>query len=394
LTEHPVRWLTAPFRWVKTFVLLSRKAFRIARYVFRAERRRGARVDLLYASGLGESLDLAGHAEQWARTLDDLAGELEVEPPAHVTVLVIASATEAQYLFQRPMSGMASWRGPAVVITAEAAVHPVECAKVMRHEVTHLLSLRLGPRNPSFKIEGLARWKEHTGAGTPADLDALLMVLGADYRPLDSLLDRAGWERDTDYSYAIAGSFTGFLVRRIGWPAFKDFYRRATASNFTDVFRGAFGVTLLHAERQWRQELLGQRDAFEPVLSRRLGERRAVDAYGRGELFACLEQADSLMRTGDASPRAIWFGAAAHRQLGDFGRAADFLERALAMHDDWFDRHRPDAWLELGQLYDLLTWRARALEAYGRALACKPTEAVQAAAREGIEKPFVDGGES
>ena len=236
----------------------------------------------------------------------------------------------------------------------------------------------------------------HASRGdTPADLDALLLVLGADYRPLGSLLDRAGWERDTDYSYAIAGSFTGFLVRRIGWPAFKEFYRRASASNFTEVFRDAFGVTLLDAERQWRQELLGQRDAFEPVLSRRLGERRAVDAYGRGELFTCLDQVDSLIRTGDASPRVIWFGAAAHRQLGELlGRAADFLERALAMHDDWFDRHRADTWLELGQLYDLLTWRARALEAYGRALASEPTEAVQAAVREGMQRPFVDGGES
>jgi tetratricopeptide (TPR) repeat protein len=270
----------------------------------------------------------------------------------------------------------------------------VECARVVRHEATHLLSMRLGPRTPTFKPEGLARWKEQTGAGTPADLDALLMVLAADYRPIDSLLDHAGWERNTDYSYAVAGSFTGFLVRRVGWPAFKEFYGLASASNFTEVFRGAFGMTLLDAERQWRQELLGQRDAFEPVLSRRLGERRAVDAYGRGELFACLDQVDSLIRTGDASPRAIWFGASAHRWLGDFDRAADFLERALAMHDDWFDGHRADAWLELGQLYDLLTWRPRALEAYGRVLACEPTEAVQAAARKGLERPFVDDGEA
>jgi hypothetical protein len=378
-----LRWLTAPFRCIRTFVLFGRKVLRIAGHVFRAEQFKGARVDLLYASGLGKSLDLAGHAQQWARTLDDLAGELEVEPPAHVTVLVVASAIEFEHVFQRQASGMAGWKGRVVVITAEAAGRPVQCARVMRHEATHLLSRPLGPQTPIFKIEGLARWKEQTGDGAPADLDALVLVLGAEYRPLDSLLDRAGWEGDTDYSYAIAGSFTGFLVRRIGWPAFKEFYRRATASNFTDVFRDAFGVTLLHAERQWREELLGQRDAFEPALSRRLGERRTVDAYGRGELFACLEQADSLMRTGDASPRTIWFGAAAHRQLGDFGRAADFLERALAMHDEWLDRHRADAWLELGQLYDLLTWRARALEAYGRALACEPTETVQAAAGRG-----------
>jgi hypothetical protein len=128
--------LTAPFQWIRTFVLLGRRGLRIAGYLFRAERLVGARVNLLYASGLGASLDLAGHAEQWARMLDEVAGELEVEPPARVTVLVVASASDFQYLFHLgQLYDLLTWRARALEAYQRAlACEPTEAVQTAARE--------------------------------------------------------------------------------------------------------------------------------------------------------------------------------------------------------------------------------------------------------------------
>ena len=55
--------------------------------------------------------------------------------------------------------------------------------------------------------------------------------------------------------YVLAGSFTGFLIRRYGVEAYRKFFRKTNASNFPDYFRKVFGVTFAKAEWQWHTEL-------------------------------------------------------------------------------------------------------------------------------------------
>jgi hypothetical protein len=53
------------------------------------------------------------------------------------------------------------------------------------------------------------------------------------------------------------GSFTGFLIRRFGWDAYRRFYRAALPNErFDYTFRSHFGLDLEEAEVQWRGELL------------------------------------------------------------------------------------------------------------------------------------------
>ena len=53
----------------------------------------------------------------------------------------------------------------------------------------------------------------------------------------------------------LAGSFTGFLVRRHGRAAYRRLYRGVSAGPFEPVFEDSVGVTLGAAERAWRQEV-------------------------------------------------------------------------------------------------------------------------------------------
>ena len=76
--------------------------------------------------------------------------------------------------------------------------------------------------------------------------------------------------------YCVAGSFTGFLVRSYGWPAYSRFYRRANRWNFHRAFKKSFGTTLPQAEERWWVEVVGRvRDPASTVAA-----LRAVKAAG------------------------------------------------------------------------------------------------------------------
>jgi hypothetical protein len=58
--------------------------------------------------------------------------------------------------------------------------------------------------------------------------------------------------------YSVAGSFTGFLIRRFGWTKYRKLYRWCNGLAFRWKFKYCFGVTLPEAESQWRRELLSR----------------------------------------------------------------------------------------------------------------------------------------
>jgi hypothetical protein len=59
-------------------------------------------------------------------------------------------------------------------------------------------------------------------------------------------------ERDC---YVLAGSFTGWLLRRLDWRSYLRFYRTARWRGVPGALKQHLGLTLEQAEEQWREEL-------------------------------------------------------------------------------------------------------------------------------------------
>ena len=67
--------------------------------------------------------------------------------------------------------------------------------------------------------------------------------------------------------YALAGGFTGFLIRRFGWDAYREYYRRADQWTFRARFQKQFGISLEEGfGKYWRDRSL----AIKTLLRRRL----------------------------------------------------------------------------------------------------------------------------
>jgi hypothetical protein len=111
-------------------------------------------------------------------------------------------------------------------------------------------------------------WLQETYGGLPIDKAArpYLDSWGFD---LNSLLDPQFFfaERNRNACYVLAGSFTGFLIRRHGWERFRNLYRKCDGKRFPVKFKKCYGVTLEKAEWQWRNEII-----VMEILNRRLGK--------------------------------------------------------------------------------------------------------------------------
>src|SRR5262249_20591633 len=128
--------------------------------------------------------------------------------------------------------------------------------EMVRHELAHLFAARWNPNAPPLLSEGLAVWLQETELGEPIDATAWAWI-GESGLSLRSLLDRRFFYADPHrYAcYMLAGSFTGFLLRRYGLAAYRQLYRRAGGRGFGRVFARCVGESLDAAERQWRHEV-------------------------------------------------------------------------------------------------------------------------------------------
>jgi hypothetical protein len=147
------------------------------------------------------------------------------------------------------------------VIYLHAVVVPflgVPLKEVLRHEMGHLFAARWNAEPPPLLAEGLPTWLQVTEHGQSIDrvAAALLQEQDCDLRPL---LDPSFFVdgENIHHSYFMAGSFTGFLIRRFGWDTYRQFYRKARADLLVELpWRDHFGMYLEELEQQWRSELL------------------------------------------------------------------------------------------------------------------------------------------
>lgn len=158
--------------------------------------------------------------------------------------------------------------GGAALLFANVIVIPCDpyIQETMRHELAHLFSARWSAYAPPLLSEGLSVWMQDSSWGQPVD-SAVRPMLGNHKLKLTLLLKpRFFFAEPQRYScYIIAGSFTGFLIRRYGWQPYRKLFRLCDGIGFRPKFETCFGVSLEKAEWQWRNEII-----VMEVLNRRL----------------------------------------------------------------------------------------------------------------------------
>ena len=107
-------------------------------------------------------------------------------------------------------------------------VHAVYTDKVKcigAHEDTHLLSTTLG-LPPQLLREGLAEYMSGTWDGKSHDEWASQFLIEDKMLDLLQIIDDEEWyEQDDTISYPSAGSFVGYLIKKLGKEKFLELYR-------------------------------------------------------------------------------------------------------------------------------------------------------------------------
>jgi hypothetical protein len=224
----------------------------------------GTRVVLRHPADLPDPAGLLALAEKTLTDLEGTFGRLTlywhgrtIGPllcRSRVHVYVFPGEPAIQEVFG-PRYGAIALTGLHAVVFPQDGMLPDEW---LRHEMTHLFADRINPAVPPLFKEGLATCMQATVAGCPID-DFAAVILGEQDLRLRRLLEPRfffGVKEDAWSWYVLAGSFSGYLIRRFGWEAYRKFYARLWNHLGLDGrFRKDFGLTLDDAEEAWRAEL-------------------------------------------------------------------------------------------------------------------------------------------
>jgi hypothetical protein len=203
------------------------------------------RVSLLFPAGLDEAINLQEVIRWSVSDLDDLSQRFGTRLRRRLTVVLFSSHRDITADFGRPMGGTALVQATAVVLGVDCPLR-----EALRHELAHLFAFRWNMWAPPLIQEGLAVWlqkttphqtdpAEDTGSALPFDTDPSLLLDPHYFFASDRM----------HVCYALAGGFTGFLIRRFGWDHYRRFYSQANHLNFREVFHENFALSY---EEAWR----------------------------------------------------------------------------------------------------------------------------------------------
>jgi len=229
----------------------SRSVWRLAAAVRRFRTLADGRVGLHYDPAVVGRYDLPALARRCGADLDRLAAWFG-RPIRRPAVFLFSAHADVGRLFGPRYGGAALAEANAVVVAAGDTLR-----EDVRHELAHLFAARWNSQAPPLLGEGLAVWLQGTNQGEPIDAMAWPWI-GEPGLGLQGLLDEGFFfaEQRRHTCYLLAGSFTGFLLRRYGQKAYRRLYARASRRNFGRELHRCMGVSLDEAERQWRYELL------------------------------------------------------------------------------------------------------------------------------------------
>jgi hypothetical protein len=227
--------------------------------ILRFEAVPGELVSFVFQRGLDQRLDLY-ELRRWAELdLDEFSNRFGTKLRRRLTVVLVGSHREISADFNQPMGGCMIVHASAIVLAADCPLR-----EGLRHELAHLFGARWNLYPPSLIEEGLAMWLQSPEPERLKDFLGAHFAIALDIDPA-RLLNRAYFlapER-LHFSYALAGAFTAFLIRRFGWAAYGRFYRKADRWAFRSRFARVFGMSFEEAWRICRDESLrGVEDAL------------------------------------------------------------------------------------------------------------------------------------
>jgi hypothetical protein len=237
--------------------------WRLSRRVVRFCTVKGDRVSLLFPTGLDETIELQ-EVIKWSESdLDEFSERFGVRLSRRLIIVLIPSHRDLTADFGRLMGGTALFSANAVVLAVDCPLR-----EILRHELVHLFAARWNGCAPPLIQEGLAVWLQETEPDRTNTALHLCVAQRFDTDPSLLLSPQyffaPQWQRD---SYALAGVFTGFLIRRFGWDRYKRFYRMADPWTVRSAFKRQFGMGLEEAWRRCPDECVAMAS-----LNRRLQE--------------------------------------------------------------------------------------------------------------------------
>lgn len=245
------------------FALGGRPYWRLCGQIGRFRTVRSQHVTLHYSPTLEGHWDFAVLLQRCEEELDELTRWFGFRLRRRVVVFLFAACRDVARVQPRA-GGLALPEINGILIGNDDNLKETMC-----HELGHLFSSRWNSQAPPLLREGLSVCLQGTQMGRPIDVAARPWL---DNRNLSlrRLLDRKVFfsAPHVHACYALAGSFTAFLIRRYGWERYRRFYRRCIGLRFRAQFVRCFGVSLEKAEWQWRNELL-----VAEILNRR---RRSI----------------------------------------------------------------------------------------------------------------------
>jgi hypothetical protein len=223
-------------------------------------------IVLHHAPELNAVWDMSVVLRRCREELDHLTKRFGFPLRGRVVVFLFASYRDIGKIFGARYGGMALVQANAIVIACDTNV-----LESMRHEFAHLFSAWWSAVAPPFLSEGLSVCLQGTECGQPLDEAARPWLGNRDFKLPLLLKPRFFFDESRQYAcYVLAGSFTGFLIRRYGWPQYRKLFRLCRGTRLRAKFQKCLGVTLEKAEWQWRTEV-----AVMTVHNRRLRRDRS-----------------------------------------------------------------------------------------------------------------------
>lgn len=236
--------------------------WRVACKVRRFRTARHDRVILHYAPELANDSDMTSLLVNCQAEISRLEERFGFRLRGRVVVFLFADYREIAKAFGAGYGGTALSLANAILIAENNWAQ-----EAMRHELTHLFASRWNQLAPPLFNEGLAVWLQQTDCGQPIDKVARAFLRNRHVK-LPLLLKSKFFfaEPHRHACYVLAGSFTGFLIRRYGWSQYRKLFRICNGKRYRAKFAKCLGVSLEKAEWQWRNEI-----TVMEILNRRLG---------------------------------------------------------------------------------------------------------------------------
>jgi hypothetical protein len=235
LLIHRSRWLWPLIKCVSDFIPFE-----------------GTQVQVFYDATLGGTWKPSVIVEDCERQLVELSSALGIRFRGKLLVFFFANSKEIGKIFGRYYGATALPRFNAIVIGNSDYVQ-----ETIRHELTHLLTAQWQNDAPPLLAEGIATWIAGSHFGQVIHATAQAILLNAPPK-LELLLTRRFFFSDAHRRrcYILAGSFTGFLIRRYGWDKYRRLYRHSYDIGFRLSFKQLMGITFEAAENLWRDEII------------------------------------------------------------------------------------------------------------------------------------------